>query len=152
FTNLIGGAESLAERVSSWLERKPKAAGACGCFVASTLVWTASGMIPIEEIQTGDYVLAIDEKSGAASFREGIGTSATPGAALLDVAIITAEGEERRIRTTDEHPFWVDEKGWRRADQLQPGDMLNAAGSTYAIVLGLTFQSERATVYNLTVE
>jgi G:T-mismatch repair DNA endonuclease (very short patch repair protein) len=60
------------------------------------------------------------------------------------------EGREIQLRTTDEHPFWVEGRGWTRADSLVPGSTLDTLGGP-AMVLALSFTGERTTVHNISV-
>src|SRR5690606_39044950 len=58
FTGALGGmAGGLFARAKEFIHRKP---AACGCFAASTLVWTVHGLMPIEAVRTGELVLARD--------------------------------------------------------------------------------------------
>jgi hypothetical protein len=121
------------------LQRKPS--GACGCFVAGTLVWTTQGLVPIEQVRAGDVVLAKNEQTGELVLRMVTAEIVVRQAALLDVTV--QQGlHESTLRTTDEHPFWVASRGWTRADSLVPGDVVKTLGGT-ATVLALSFTGER---------
>lgn len=60
---------------------------------------------------------------------------------------------EQIIETTDNHPFWVEGKGWVFADELQVGDKLQKAdGSNLTIdKVELVKLDEPVTVCNITV-
>lgn len=162
--NLWNGARSLAGRAWNWAQRKIfKTVQACGCFAAGTTVWTMTGLVPIEQIKIGDYVVARDDRTSLIQFAPVEATIETPGAALLNVAVRHADGTTEVLETTDEHPFWVETKAiegaaptlrtgvWRRADELAPGNRVSTLMG-YAVVLGVTFTSERQIVFNLTVQ
>ena len=56
------------------------------------------------------------------------------------------------IRTTHEHPFYVEGKGWTQACALLPGDLLKSHdGRTFAVE-SLTDTSDDVTVYNMRIE
>src|SRR5262249_39243194 len=55
------------------------------------------------------------------------------------------------IQTTSEHPFFVREKGWVHADQLQLGDLLVGHDEVTVPVLRLAQTGRVATVYNIRV-
>jgi RHS repeat-associated protein len=103
-------AEEVAELVARARKLLPEEPG---CFVAGTLVATASGLAPIETIQVGDLVWARDESTGevrlcrveAAYHRESV-----------PVVEVIVGGE--LIATTAEHPFWVQNLGWKNAGEL----------------------------------
>jgi hypothetical protein len=141
-------AGGLMDKARELLRRKPP--GACGCFAAGTIVWTSHGAVPIEQVKVGDLVLAKDEQSGELVFRLVTAEIVTRQAALLDLSL-EQEGREIRLRTTDEHPFWVEGRGWMRADALVPGSMVDTLGGP-ATVLALSFTGERTTVHNISVE
>jgi YD repeat-containing protein len=148
-SNLWSGGAGLAKRAWERL-RKPKVAGACGCFVAGTLVWTSSGMVPIEEVQIGDVVLAKDQMSGELTFQLVEAEIVVQNAALLELTLQHPGRRVETILTTDEHPFWVKDQGWTRADTLLPGQELEGLGGQ-SLLLAMTFSHERRTVYNLTI-
>lgn len=139
----------LAHRAWKFL-RKPKAAGACGCFVAGTLVWTSYGMVPIEQVKVGDLVLAKDESTGAIVFRPVEAEIVFRETAVLDLTLLHGDSRTETIRTTDEHPFWVDGQGWTRANALQPGQSVDGISGASTVV-SLAFSNQRSTVYNLTI-
>ncbi|MEK5332837.1 polymorphic toxin-type HINT domain-containing protein [Lysinibacillus sp. FSL W8-0992] len=58
------------------------------------------------------------------------------------------------IETTDNHPFWVEGKGWVLADELQIGDKLQKADGSNLKIDKVEFvrMDEPVTVYNFTVE
>jgi hypothetical protein len=55
------------------------------------------------------------------------------------------------IRTTPEHPFWVQGEGWLPADLLQPGDALATLGGEWITVAEAFDTGEYETVYNCRV-
>jgi Pretoxin HINT domain len=44
---------------------------------------------------------------------------------------------ERAIRTTPEHPFWVRDRGWVPAQQLHAGDELRSNDGRWVLVDGI---------------
>lgn len=126
--NLWSSAVSLAKRAWNWRERKRHIPGTCGCFSARTLVWTLAGLVPIDQVKIGDYVVARDDQTGLVQFAPVEATMETPGAALLTVAVRHADGRIEVIETTDEHPFWVEGRSPPGAGAaLTPGDAGEAA-------------------------
>jgi hypothetical protein len=57
----------------------------------------------------------------------------------------------RTIRTTAEHPFWVRDRGWVAAHQLEAGDELRAHDGRWLKVDGLEGPKASETVYNMCV-
>jgi RHS repeat-associated protein len=117
------------------------------CFVAGTLVATAQGDVPIERIAPGDLVTSVDLATRALSERR---VSRTFERDVERLLVIDVAGEG--IRTTDEHPFWVEGAGWTRAGDLRAGDRLVARdGATWDVeAVRRVDQPER--VYNLEIE
>lgn len=48
--------------------------GLIHCFIEGTLVATKTGLVPIEDIQAGDYVWATDEETGETALKEVVQT------------------------------------------------------------------------------
>lgn len=67
--------------------------------------------------------------------------------------IIKLHVGEQVIETTDNHPFWVEGKGWVFADELQVGDKLQKANGINLTIDKVEFikLDEKVTVYNFTV-
>ena len=57
----------------------------------------------------------------------------------------------RAIRTTGEHPFWVDGKGWTAAGELKAGDQLLGADKSKLPVESVVETEDTETVYNFRV-
>jgi hypothetical protein len=158
--NLYAGGKSLAGKAWDWMKRKQEVGllKGCGCFTAGTLVWSAMGPMPIEEIKKHDWVYAQNVETGELELREVTDVIVTPNTAGLDVVVSHIDGEAETISTTDEHPFWIETdscrgaKGeWKRADTLREGDAVRTLKGV-AIIERVLFGTRRETVYNFTVE
>lgn len=142
-----------------------------GCFPAGTVVLTAGGPRPIEEISAGTMVSSFDWSHREWVFArvQGRTTTAYEG----DMVTIQASGEQ--IETTGNHPFYVlrgaalnsrpepldvplaerqtgSDGRWVAARDLRTGDLLMARDGSGAIVTGVSSQRRTLEVYNLTVE
>lgn len=112
-----------------------------GCFVAGSLVHTKEGLKPIEQIQVGEWVLSRPEMGGEPAYKRVTRTLAFEGKVVWTVEYILkpefdlARAENRfispessrRLVVTENHPFWVEGKGWTQASSLEPGDILITA-------------------------
>jgi hypothetical protein len=120
------------------------------CFVAGTLVSTADGTKPIEDIAVGDKVWTRNLATGLDELQLVAETFVHQTVALYH---LTINGE--RVSTTAEHPFLVQDKGWQMAGNLRPGDILVTPDGT--TVLQAVEVEERdladiVAVYNFHVE
>ncbi len=138
------------------------------CFAAGTHVITginADGTFllkKIEDIEEGDEVLARDQydEGDGVQLRKVTKLFRNASDHLRVVTIRDRDGNVETIRTTDEHPFWVEsinggQGGWIAAKDLKGGDRLNEGdGSNDAIVLSSTRQEipQGVEVYNFEVE
>jgi hypothetical protein len=134
-------AGSLMDRARGWIRK------GCGCFTAETKVWTMSGLVAISQIVPGDFVLALDESTGAVELRMVTEVMVREIEAPL-VLVHFVDGEV--IETTEEHPFLVGGV-WVRADQLLPDDVLDGVAGG-VVVLAIQHTNRLATVHNLEVE
>ena len=98
------------------------------CFVEGTLVVTADGNKPIEEIQAGDLVYSTNPETGESEYKEVLRTFRKETDVLIHIFV---NGEE--IQTTPVHPFWV-ENQWVAAKDLEIGDILTLADGITATV------------------
>ena len=114
------------------------------CFVAGTKVWTSTGSMAIEQVQTGECVLAQDIETGELAFKPVIDTTVRPPSPLV---AISAGGE--LIHATRGHPFWISGIGWQMAKELKSGQMLHTPRGPLAI--DSISEADPATCYNLIV-
>ena len=117
------------------------------CFTGATVVATATGLRPIQEIREGDMVWARDEGTGDVALRSVTKVFRHVAHALrvLDLGLLT-------IETTDEHPFWVEDKGWVNAGEIEAGDRLRTRRGDLLPVLTTTREERVTPVYNIEVD
>jgi hypothetical protein len=116
------------------------------CFVAGTLVVTACGWVPIEEVQVGDWVWARDEVTGEVRLCEVEETYRNESPVIVEV---TAGGET--LATTPGHPFWVLDHGWKDAGELEVGDRLVSLRGDSVVVEDIRRRPVPEAVYNFSV-
>ena len=120
------------------------------CFAAGTMIETADGDRPIEEIQIGDLVLSANPKTGEIAYKPVVNTYVHVTDTVL---YLTIDGET--IETTREHPFWVEGQGWTSAELLQPGDVVRLKDGSNLYVDNVEVvelpEGEYAAVYNFEV-
>ncbi|MDD9935305.1 MAG: polymorphic toxin-type HINT domain-containing protein, partial [Myxococcales bacterium] len=134
---VFGKLGGLAARGLSWLRKnrgrarrdapdKESKNGGCNCFAAGTLVQTADGLQPIEQLSVGDRVLSKDPKTGAEDVRRVTRTFITPNRPVLKLELAGADGDhtDQVIHATPGHPFWLRAQGFRPAADLPPGTEL----------------------------
>lgn len=99
------------------------------CFVAGTLVATATGYVAIEKIRAGDLVWAWDEETGDVALKSVVETYINETTELTHIFV---SGEE--IVATPTHPFYCPVKGWTDAAHLRAGDILVLVNGEYVVV------------------
>ncbi|MDO9253346.1 MAG: RNase A-like domain-containing protein [Hydrogenophaga sp.] len=123
----------------------------CASFVAGTPVWLDHGsgvqasIVPIERIAIGQSVLSRNDQllSDQPQRVENTFGRVAPGYWELQT-----EGESYRL--TEEHPVWVQGKGWTEAQEVREDDVLaTAMGDT--LVRGNTPVNRSIQVYNFSV-
>ena len=110
----------------------------------------------IEDIREGDYVLAGDENdpSTPPTLRRVTQVFIKTTHELRVLSFVGADGSTTTLNTTDEHPFFVFNQGWVRADQLQIGDTLVQPDGSFVTLAAsqIEARSQGVTVYNLEVD
>lgn len=92
------------------------------CLVAGTKVLTHRGKRDIETIRTGDLVLTRSIDTGALFWKPVIRATTRPAEPIKHI-----ETSDDQLRCTKGHLFWVSGKGWVKARDLKPGDVLHGA-------------------------
>ena len=100
----------------------------CECLAPGTLVWTAAGSLPIEEVQVGDMVLSQDPDSGELAYKPVVRTTLRPKERLVKI-----EAGNSVIQASNGHPFWVSGEGWVLARDLASGMELHCATGSQRI-------------------
>ena len=115
-----------------------------------TLVSTENGLRPIEEIQAGDYVWSENTETGKKELKKVLSVSVTETTTLVHVT--TENGTV--VDTTENHPFYVEGKGWCAAAELEAGDVLRTEDGERETVKSVqTEKLDKAVkVYNLEIE
>src|SRR5690606_23400112 len=122
--------KALAKNIGKSVDDFAKATGkVCvfACFPAGTPVATKDGLRPIEEIKMGDWVYAYKEETGETALRQVLGTVQREVDAIVEISL----GEEK-IRTTPEHPFYINGQ-WKAAGELEVGEMVTTMVQEQAI-------------------
>ncbi|MEQ8822201.1 MAG: RHS repeat-associated core domain-containing protein [Sumerlaeia bacterium] len=114
-----------------------------------TLILTAEGEVPIEQLREGDLVWASDPLlPGNEGWREVVETY-NRLAYVYDIA--TTSGQIL-LSITDDHPVWIVDRGWIEAPWIHIGDRLLSQDGTLIEVGSVALRDEPAHVFNLTVD
>jgi uncharacterized repeat protein (TIGR01451 family) len=117
------------------------------CFAAGTPLLTPEGSKAIEQFRPGDLILARDEYNA-----EGLVEAKVVEEVFVATGrILHVHVGGRVIRTTPEHPFFVEGKGWTAAGELRVGDLLSSHDGRWVAVEDLLDTGEYETVHNLRV-
>lgn len=141
-------AEAKAETEARASSEAQKACENGKCFVAGTLISTPSGLIPIEEIKTGDKVYSFDKDSKVVSENTVEEVFVRETTKLVNIST----GAET-ICSTPNHPFYVPKKGFTNAVELRAGDILLNINGDYVIIEKIQHEilESPITVYNFRV-
>ncbi|HBI50280.1 MAG TPA: hypothetical protein DDY21_00300 [Candidatus Moranbacteria bacterium] len=102
--------------------------GADICFPAGQKIMTRNGEIDIMDIvekRMDCKVLSFNHENGKEEYRDIINYQRRKigGRYLLEIDL-----GDRKIKCTNNHPIWVESKGYIRADKIKEGDMLWVEG------------------------
>ena len=119
------------------------------CFVAGTMILTASGLVAIENIKAGDKVISTDPETFETAEKTVLETYIREDSKLIHLMI---NGEE--IITTETHPFYVNNRGFVNAGELAIGDELLDSNCNVLLVENhyVELTDEPTKVYNFQVE
>jgi hypothetical protein len=118
------------------------------CFAAGTPLLTPDGAKPIEQFKVGDLVLSASEENPDAP----VAPRRVEKVFQRLARIVELRVGGRTIRTTHEHPFYVQGNGWTKAGALSAGDLLKSIDGSWTAVESLGDTNEDVTVCNLRIE
>jgi hypothetical protein len=141
-----------AEAVSAEAVQEEEGIQAClspskQCFAAGTPLLTPLGDQLIERLRVGDSVLARDENHPAGP----VEAKAVQQVFARQARLLHVHVGGQVIRTTAEHPFFVYNRGWVVAGELQAGEELLGHDDRRTAVEEVFDTGEFETVYNLRV-
>ncbi|WP_433547833.1 polymorphic toxin-type HINT domain-containing protein [Streptomyces sp. CA-294286] len=172
--------EQAKEQVQEAVQPQQSSCNTSNSFVPQTPVLMADGSYKaIEDIKTGDKVLATDPETGITKAEPVVATIIGEGSKDLVKITIRTDGErpasgsgETRgvpidqpelttqpdgestgtLIATDGHPFWVPELGkWIDAGELQPNQWLQTSAGSWVQITAVQAFTQNASVRNLTV-
>jgi hypothetical protein len=135
----------VLSRVSKLHIPKTKIKTGCSSFAAGTLVWTPNGLVPIQLLDVGGVVSSRNEESYQDAAQLVI---ATRGRTVPYYYHLSTGSDE--IDVTEEHPFWLQGKGWTEVKDLVPGDAI-ATIEGDILVTAISKIKQPLRVYNFTV-
>jgi hypothetical protein len=116
------------------------------CFVAGTEITLSNGDVKnIEDVVVGEEVLTYNEESGV---NENGVVGDLKQHEVHSVIRLTLDNENIII-TTHEHPFFVEDKGWVKAGELQPLDVCKKVDGSESLISTVEVLEETHMVYNL---
>jgi hypothetical protein len=121
----------------------------CGlCFAAGTKVLTREGHKNIEDVEPGDYLLALDENlTGARAYKRVLNTFRNFRDSLVEIKI-----GRQVINSTPGHVWYVVGKGWTLARNIEEGDEVLTSDGDSQKVSGVRAYEETGFAYNCEVE
>jgi len=119
------------------------------CFVAGTQVLTETGMKNIEEITVGEKVWTINLDNNQRELKEVTKLFVGESNEIYEITM-----NEEVIEATPKHQFYIVDKGWIRAYELEEGDQLVSKGDEELVINKIVHKKDiiPVKVYNLTVE
>ena len=121
------------------------------CFVAGTKVLTLTGFKNIEDIREGDLVYAKNVETGEQDWKP-VTHLFNKYRLIYDLTVKNETGHTERIKTTDDHPFYVTGVGFVDTVDLQPGQIIETENHSKVTVESAVTLGEYQTTYNLEVD
>ena len=123
-------------------------AGIPSCFVAGTKVATEEGLKNIEEIKVGDKVYSINIDTNEKELKSVVSLYQGKTNDIYEITV-----KNQLIKASAIHRFYIVDKGWIRANELEEGDIISAKDSNMIISnIEHKFYNNPISIYNLTVE
>lgn len=118
------------------------------CFIAGTKVQALDGLVNIENINVGDYIYTINENTNQIELKQVINTAVSSSKIIYKIT-----AGDTIVEPSPRHPFYVVDKGWTRAYNLEVGDLiLTTNGALKIDNIEVDYYAKDIVTYNLTVE
>lgn len=139
-------AVKYADNVADTLRRSP-----CGCFDADTEVLTDKGYKSIEEIEVGELIFSKSELSGEVDLKPVTDLLRYDNRAFYELILVGPQGTFVTLDVTDDHLFWVIDRGWALSGSLEIGTKLIALDEKIYQVVSMLPTGVVGESYNLEV-
>ncbi len=146
YSNRFSDGEDL---LSGLVDVRILAQSACGCCFSqdtNVLLGDHTSKKEIKNIEQGDSVASYNVSKNIH----------TKSKVLEKIIHLDAQIQyfilNKKIKTTSEHPFWVNGQGWVRAKEIKIGDWLLTSSGEKITVSDIDSYSTIETVYNLELE
>jgi hypothetical protein len=117
------------------------------CFAPETRLLTPDGDKLICDFKPGDKILSAPEHNPGLPVEVQVVEEVFENVGRL----VNLHVKDQIIRTTTNHPFYVLDKGWRTAAELQHGDLFRSHDGQWVPVEEVIDNGEESVVYNLRV-
>lgn len=124
-----------------------KTCSTSSCFVAGTKVAVENGYKNIEDVKSGDYVYSYNLETNKKELKKVLETFIHQ-----KDEIYTLKVNNQLIYTTEEHPFYVINKGWINAEKLKFNDKLLSIKTGPTNIQNISKRNNKTYVYNFEVE
>ncbi len=139
---VFGKQSQIYESAVTWAERN----GWKACFAGDVPMRTPTGHVSARDVREGDLLLSRDEFDP-----DGMIVAQRVEAVFERFAAITILGVRgKSIRTTAEHPFYVESQGWTACHELRAGDVIRLDDG-WAAVEGVAETGLWEPVYNFRI-
>lgn len=144
---LEGALGSLGARLKNFLGLNP-----CKCFVAGTVIHTKRGLVPIEEIETGDLVAARSDETSETGYKQVVRLVRNGEKEIIRLRYRLPNGKMETLGVTEEHPFMLEGRRWINAGALKPGDKIMRLAGGVLTVVSMRHQVIKQHTFNFEVE
>ena len=124
-----------------------KTCSTSSCFVAGTKIAVENGYKNIEDIEVGDYVYSYNLETNKKELKKVLETFIHQ-----KNEIYTLKVNNQLIHTTEEHPFYVINKGWVNTKKLNFNDKLLSIKKGPTNIQNISKRNNKTYVYNIEVE
>ena len=104
-------------------------------FVEGTLIWTSTGLVPINEIKPGDEVLAHPQHKDEQYYKRVVNTVMRVDEVIWHLSYYDPrESDMGYLYGARDHPFWVKNAGWVPLNEIKAGQNLEFQDGMEAVV------------------
>lgn len=110
--------------------------GVSAGFVEGTLIWTSTGLVPIDDIKPGDKVLAYSQHKDEQHYKRVVNAVMRVDELIWHLSYYDPrENDIRYLYAAGDHPFWVKDAGWAPLIKIKAGQSLEFQDGTEAVVV-----------------
>jgi len=102
-------------------------------------------------VKLGEKLWAKNVETGKQDWKPVTRIFIEPDLGIYEINLISLRGFHQKIEATNDHPFYIENYGWRPTFELEVADLVETDGNGAVTIVSVIDKKRQALTYNFTV-